>query len=357
MRLPAEVRPIRWQAGRLLLLDQRKLPARETYVACRGARDTALAIRRMIVRGAPAIGVAAAYGLALEARRFRSGRLVADFERAATVLAAARPTAVNLAWAIARLRAALAELPAGATTATAARRLEREAHAILAADVETNRSIGRHGASLVGAGDVLTHCNAGALATAGYGTALGVIRAAWESGRRFGVYATETRPYLQGTRLTAWELTKLRIPVTLVTDSMAGHLFQNGRVDAVVVGTDRTAANGDVANKIGTYAIAVLARLHGVPFYVAAPTSSIDLSCPDGASVPIEQRSPEEITHLAGRRIAPAGVAAFNPAFDVTPAELVSAIITEYGVVRGDYRRGLERMVARSRREASLSSR
>jgi methylthioribose-1-phosphate isomerase len=355
--LPAEVRPIRWRAGRLLLLDQRKLPGREVYVSCRSARETARAIRGMVVRGAPAIGVAAAYGLAVEARRFRPGKLSADFERAAKVLAQARPTAVNLSWAISRLRAVLSDLAPDSSAAAVARRLEQEAQAILEEDVAVNRSIGRHGASLLAHGDVLTHCNAGALATAGYGTALGVIRAAWDAGRRFGVYATETRPYLQGMRLTAWELAKLRIPVTLVTDSMTGHLFQSGRIAAVVVGTDRTAANGDVANKIGTYPIAVLARLHGVPFYVAAPTSSIDLDCPDGARVPIEQRSEEEITHLDGRRLAPAGVRALNPAFDVTPAELVTAIITEHGIVRGDYRRGLERMVTKARRSGGVSSR
>ncbi|MCG8672386.1 MAG: S-methyl-5-thioribose-1-phosphate isomerase, partial [Pseudomonadales bacterium] len=304
------------------------------------------------VRGAPAIGVTAAYGLALEAKKFRVGKLEADFGRAATVLAAARPTAVNLRWAIDRQRDVLAAMPANAEPAQLARRLERQARRILRDDVEINRAIGRHGARLVGArgGGVITHCNAGALATAGYGTAVGVIRRAWDDGRRFDVFATETRPYLQGARLTSWEFTKLRIPVTLLTDSMVGHLFQQGQVSSVVVGTDRTAANGDVANKIGTYQIAVLADRHGIPFYVAAPTSSIDLDCPDGSAIPIEERSPEEVTHLGGRRVAAKGIDVFNPAFDVTPAGLVSGIITEHGVVRSDFKRGLARMVKKGRR-------
>jgi methylthioribose-1-phosphate isomerase len=348
----AEVRPIVWRHGELRLLDQRKLPAVETEVVCRGAREAARAIRTMVVRGAPAIGVTAAYGLAAEAPRFRRGRVHEDFERAADLLAAARPTAVNLRWAIERMRAVVTPLPADVEPARVARLLEREAKAMQAEDVEVNRSIGRHGARLIGrGGDVMTHCNAGALATAGYGTAIGVIRAAWEAGRRFRVYASETRPYLQGARLTSWELTKLGIPTTLITDSMVGHVLQRGGISAVVVGTDRTAANGDVANKIGTYQIAVLACRHGVPFYVAAPTSSIDLECPDGSCIPIEERDPDEVTHVARRRVAACGVDVFNPAFDVTPAELVTGIITEHGVVRGDYRKGLARMVAKSGRD------
>ena len=352
-----EVRPIQHVGARLRLLDQRKLPAVECYVECLGAVDTARAIRDMVVRGAPAIGVTAAYGVALAARKFRAGNVSKDFEKAARVLVAARPTAVNLAWAVERMRSVLAEILArkpDAAPSAVASRLLAEAHAMLTEDIEINRSLGRHGAPLLaGAGAVLTHCNAGALATAGYGTAVGVIRAAWEGGERLEVFATETRPYLQGSRLTAWEFLRLGIPVTLITDSMVGHLFQSGRVGAVVVGTDRTAASGDVANKIGTYQIAVLARRHGIPFYVAAPTPSIDLECADGSRIPIEERSPREVTHIGGRRIAAAGVGVFNPAFDVTPAELVTGIITEHGVVRGDYRKGLARVV--KKRRPSLS--
>jgi len=356
--LATEVRPILWRSGRLYLLDQRKLPRSEIYLPYRGAKDTARAIRTMVVRGAPAIGVTAAYGLAMEASRFRSGRIREDFETAVSTLAEARPTAVNLRWALDRMRGALDALAQSASRSQVARALVAEARRIHAEDVAINQAIGRHGARLVGArgAGVLTHCNAGALATAGYGTALGVIRAAWQSGRRFQAYASETRPYLQGARLTAWELTKLGIPVTLLTDSMVGRLLQQGAVGAVVVGTDRTAASGDVANKIGTYPIAVLARRHGVPFYVAAPTSSIDLQCATGSDIPIEQRDPEEVTHIAGRRIAPERVSVFNPAFDVTPAELVTAIITEHGVVRGDYPRGLARMVAKARAGAAQPS-
>ncbi len=351
------VEPISWKAGRLRLLDQRKLPHKETWIELRGAADTARAIRDMVVRGAPAIGVTAAFGLALEARRFRAGRVLEDFEKAARVMGDARPTAVNLAWAIERQRQALIAASAGAeepSPSAAARALRATAEEMFAADVAANRAMGAAGAALL-KGDVLTHCNAGALATAGYGTALGVIRASWEKGRRFGVYATETRPFLQGARLTSWELVKLGIPVTLVTDGMVGALLASGRIGAVVVGTDRTAANGDVANKIGTYTIAVLAKRHGIPFYVAAPTSSIDLGCASGADIPIEERSEREVTHIGGKRIAARGVSVFHPAFDVTPAELVTAIFTESGVVQGDYKRGLARAVADARGTAGAA--
>jgi len=344
-----EVRPIDFSRGRLRLLDQRKLPAVERYVECHGAADTARAIRDMVVRGAPAIGVTAAYGIALAAKKFRPGRIREDFEKAARVLVAARPTAVNLTWAVDRMRGVLAETLARTPNSApriVAHRFLAEADAMLAEDIEINRSLGRHGAPLLARAEaVLTHCNAGALATAGYGTAVGVIRAAWESGQRLTVFATETRPYLQGARLTAWEFRRLGIPVTLITDSMVGHLFQTGRVGAVVVGTDRTAASGDVANKIGTYQIAVLAHRHRIPFYVAAPTPSIDLECAEGRDIPIEERSPREVTHIAGRRVAAEGVDVFNPAFDVTPAELVTGIITEHGVARGNYRTALKRVV------------
>jgi methylthioribose-1-phosphate isomerase len=349
-----EVTPIVWRDGKLLLLDQRKLPGREQYLMCRGAKETARAIKSMVVRGAPAIGVTAAYGLAVEASRFRKSSLHADFDTAAEVLAEARPTAVNLIWAIERMRTLMAEVPEGTNPKEVAALFADEAQRMHAQDIEINRSMGRHGAELLDGGrDLITHCNAGALATAGYGTALGVIRSAWEGGGRFGVYATETRPYLQGARLTSWELQKLGIPVTLITDSMVGHLFQHRDIEAVVVGTDRTAANGDVANKIGTYQIAVLARRHGVAFYVAAPTSSIDIDCPTGADIPIEERDPSEITHFGGRRVAAENISVFNPAFDVTPAELVSGIITEHGVVKGDYVKGLAEKVAAGRRARS----
>jgi methylthioribose-1-phosphate isomerase len=353
----AEVEPIRWRRGTLWLLDQRKLPGKEVYLEMRSAAAVAKAIRTMVVRGAPAIGVSAAFGLAVEAAKFRARDPHGDLEKAATVLASARPTAVNLMWAVERQRRIAREVlgTPPATGEAAVRRLHKAlvagARAMMAEDIAVNRSIGGHGARLVGRrGDVLTHCNAGALATAGYGTAIGVIRSAWESGRRFSVMATETRPYLQGARLTSWELHKLGIPVTLLTDGMVGHAMQRGRIGSVVVGTDRTAANGDVANKIGTYQIAVLARRHNVPFYVAAPTSSIDLECRSGAMIPIEERAPTEVSHVGGRRVATEGIGIFNPAFDVTPAELVSAIITEHGVVRGDYQRGLERVVRKAER-------
>ena len=348
--MAAEIRPIIWRKGRLLLLDQRKLPRREVLMECRGARSTARAIRSMVVRGAPAIGVTAAYGMALEAARFRPAHTREDFARAADLLLVARPTAVNLAWAINQMAEVLEAAGPSPDPAGLARAMRARAVAIHREDVETNRRLGGHGANLLArARRVMTHCNAGALATAGYGTALGVIRSAWERGTRFEVYATETRPYLQGARLTAWELKKLRIPVTILTDSSVGSLMQGGGLGAVVVGTDRTAANGDVANKVGTYQIAVLAKRHGVPFYVAAPTASIDLDCKDGGAIPIEQRDPAEVTQLAGREIATAGVAVLNPAFDVTPAELVTAIITEAGVVRGNFKTGLARAVKRAR--------
>jgi methylthioribose-1-phosphate isomerase len=307
-----EVRPILWRDGGLYLLDQRLLPGVETEIECRDAAETAAAIRAMVVRGAPAIGVTAAYGLVLAARTFRPGNYAEDFDTA--------------------------------SVDAVADAFEREAVRMHQEDIVVNRRIGRFGAELVrsgGPGGVITHCNAGALATAGYGTAVGVIRAAWEAGGDFDVYATETRPYLQGARLTSWEFLKLGIPVTLLTDSMVGSLFSSTEMSAVVVGTDRTAANGDVANKIGTYQIAVLAKRHGVPFYVAAPTSSIDLECSDGRQIPIEERPAEEVTHFRGTRVAPENVSVFNPAFDVTPAELVSGIITEEGVVRENYKEGL----------------
>jgi len=343
-RRVADIEPIVWKAGRLSLLDQRKLPHVETHLALKGAADSARAIRDLVVRGAPAIGVTAAFALALEAKRFRTGRVEEDVEKAAAVLLAARPTAVNLAWALERQRRVLRALDAP-TPPSAARALRASAEAMLAEDVAANRAMGAAGASLLARGDVLTHCNAGALATAGYGTALGVIRAAWEKGRRFGVYATETRPFLQGARLTSWELVKLGIPTTLVTDGMVGALLASGRIGAVVVGTDRTAANGDVANKIGTYSVAVLAREHGIPFYVAAPISTVDLATADGAGIPIEERNAKEVTHVGTSRLTPEGARIRNPAFDVTPSKYVTAIITERGIARAPYEASLRALV------------
>lgn len=298
---------------------------------CRDAGSVATAIRDMIVRGAPAIGIAAAFGMALGALRGE------NLDRAAATLKAARPTAVNLAWAVDRMTALGQVSP---------RVMVAEAEGILAADIEANMRIGQHGAELLGPSiTLLTHCNAGALATGGYGTALGVVRAAVESGRKVAVFAGETRPYLQGARLTAWELQKDGIDVTLITDNMAGHFFQQQRFDAVVVGADRIAANGDTANKIGTYTVAVLANAHNVPFYVAAPISTIDIACPSGASIPIEERSGDEVVETFGRRIAPLGVAVRHPAFDVTPARLITAIITERGVLRPPFTSSIDKAV------------
>ena len=316
------VEPIRWRGNALDLLDQRLLPRNEHWVACRDAHEVAVAIRDMIVRGAPAIGVSAAFGVALAAQRGD------DVDAAAAELRASRPTAVNLMWALDRMLAAR----------DAGRDLTAEAESMFREDVEANKRIGRYGAELLGESvTILTHCNAGALATAGYGTALGVIRAAVEGGKRVAVFADETRPYLQGARLTAWELKQENIDVTLITDSMAGHFFQQGRFDAVIVGADRIAANGDTANKIGTYTVAVLANAHGVPFYVAAPLSTIDVNTPAGSGIEIEERSAAEVTSMNGVSIAPDGINVRHPAFDVTPARLISAIITDRGVLRAPY--------------------
>ena len=319
---------MRWTGEALELLDQRALPEQIEYVACRTAADTALAIRQMVVRGAPAIGCAAAFGIALESKRAAS--LDAAFE----ALAHSRPTAVNLFWALERMRRALEQRGASS--------LEGEAIAIYQEDIAVNRAIGAHGADLVpDRARIMTHCNAGALATAGHGTALGVVRTARDQGKAVSVVANETRPFLQGARLTAWEMVQERIPVTVVTDNMAGFLMSRGEVDLLIVGADRIAANGDVANKIGTYTLAVLAQRHGLPFYVAAPLSTFDPGIADGASIPIEERPADEVTGYRGSRWAPDGVAVRNPAFDVTPAELVTAIVTERGVMRAPSRNGV----------------
>lgn len=347
----AMVRAYRWEDGALWLLDQRRLPHQESWVRCERARDVAAAIREMVVRGAPLIGVAAAYGVVLAVGEAAcDGRGAADpgaVEAEAERLKQSRPTAVNLAWAVERVMGRLRREGFRVEVA------RDEADAIAREDEESCRRIGEAGAPLVPDGArVLTHCNTGSLATAGIGTALGVIRAARAAGRRVKVWATETRPYLQGARLTAWELLQDGFDATLVGDSMAGYLMQRGEVDLVVVGADRIAANGDVANKVGTYALAVLAAFHGIPFYVAAPFSTVDLNRPDGASIPIEERSPDEVTCVGGVRVAPEGVRVWHPAFDVTPARLVTALITDRGVIRPPYEAALRRAEA-SRQEGA----
>jgi methylthioribose-1-phosphate isomerase len=333
------IEPITWKDGAVVLLDQRALPGEETYLTLHTADQVIDAIRDLVVRGAPAIGVTAALGLAMEARRLSDdpSAFQAEFAALCLRLEAARPTAVNLSWAIRRMaRIVEKTLPDG--TDVVRDRLQEQALLLREQDVETNRRLGRHGADLLpDDAQVMTHCNAGALATAGYGTALGVVRAAVEAGRRVHVLANETRPFLQGARLTAWELQHDDILCTVITDSMAGHMMQRGSVDVVVVGADRIAANGDVANKIGTYTVAVLAHENGIPFYVAAPTSTIDLDTAAGSEIPIEERDGEEVTIINSMRIAPEGVPAAYPAFDITPARLVKAIITETGVAHPPY--------------------
>jgi methylthioribose-1-phosphate isomerase len=335
------VRTLWWETGALHLLDQRLLPSSTVFVRCTTLAEVVHAIRSMQVRGAPAIGCTAAYGMALVAVSSRApdNELLVELAAAKQSLDAARPTAVNLAWATARMLARAHEL---ALAGDLRRGLLDEAHAILAEDLAMCHAIGSHGAALIPArGRVLTHCNAGGLATAGYGTALAPIRSAHAQGRAIHVLVDETRPFLQGARLTAWELQQAGIPLTLITDSMAGYFMQRGEVDCVLVGADRIVANGDLANKIGTYSLAVLARAHGIPFYVAAPSSTIDMALPNGDAIPIEQRDPAEVTTLAGQSIAPEGVAAAHPAFDVTPHELVTAIITERGVIEPPFGEGL----------------
>jgi methylthioribose-1-phosphate isomerase len=329
------------------MLDQRLLPQREVYRVCRDYRAVAEAIRTMVIRGAPAIGVAAAMGAALGALAAKEQTFDRDFERIVSTLAATRPTAINLFWALNRMRKVCRDnRQRGVDVVKKA--LKDEARRMYHQDIAANRQLGKYGAQLLGdAKQVMTHCNAGALATAGYGTALGVLRALKEAGKDFEVWVNETRPFLQGARLTAWELKKEKIPATLVTDNMAGYLMQTGRVDAVVVGCDRVAANGDVANKIGTYTIAVLAKRHGIPFYIAGPTSSVDLECRSGADIPIEQRDPKEVSHIFGKALAPKGMRVFNPAFDVTAHDLISAIITENGVIRPPYHKSIRSHVSR----------
>jgi methylthioribose-1-phosphate isomerase len=332
------VETIQWIDGAAVMIDQTRLPLEEKYVTCRTYEEMAAAIRDMIIRGAPAIGVAAAMGVALGVLQG------AEFETVCETLAKTRPTAVNLFWAIDRMKRLYASL-AGQPRDAICRRMVEEAQIVREEDIAICRAIGRNGVELVPAGKtVLTHCNAGALATAGYGTALGVIRAAVEAGKRIDVFADETRPFLQGARLTVWELQQDGIETTLITDNMAGHFLKSGRIGCVVVGADRIAANGDVANKVGTYSVAVLAKENGVPFYVAAPVSTLDLTLGSGEQIPIEQRAAAEVTHVFGKQVAPMGTRVENPAFDVTPARYVTAIITEHGVARAPYEQSLREL-------------
>jgi methylthioribose-1-phosphate isomerase len=349
--MPSSPKTMHWHGDRLDLLDQTRLPHRIEVVGCSDPEAVGRAIREMIVRGAPAIGVAAAFGVVLGARRLAHlprAACLAGLDTVIAQLRATRPTAVNLFWALARMRAAAARIEGdGGAIATA---LEREALAMHDEDVATNRAIGFYGAELIPSGaNVLTHCNAGALATVDYGTALGVIRAAHEAGRDIHVWVDETRPYLQGARLTAWELVQAGIPATLITDNMAGHFMARRQVDVVVTGADRIASNGDAANKIGTYAVAVLAQAHGIPFYIAAPLSTIDPTIADGSAIPIEERAAEEVTHLHGVPIAPEGVRVANPSFDVTPARLIAGIITEKGVLRPPFGPAIRALFERER--------
>jgi methylthioribose-1-phosphate isomerase len=342
---------IEWKDDAIVMIDQRKLPSAEVYVSCRTANDVAKAIKTMVIRGAPAIGVAAAMGIALGMRRSKATgtkQFTTEFQKLCDLMAATRPTAVNLFWAIERMKRTFAEAAQGGSSVDELKdRLEADARRIHDEDVQSCRDMGAYGAELVpDEARILTHCNAGALATAGYGTALGVIRAAAERGKRVAVLADETRPFLQGARLTAWELVKDGIDTTVITDNMTASMMRLGDVDLVVVGADRIAANGDVANKIGTYGVAVLAREHGIPFYVAAPLSTIDLNTPDGSLIPIEERNAREVTHVGSARMTPEGAKIRNPAFDVTPAKYVTAIITERGIARPPYEQSLMHLLA-----------
>ena len=341
---------IRWDGDAVVLIDQRYLPGKEDYLACKSPDAVAEAIQDMVVRGAPAIGVTAALGIALGLKQSNAQdieRLRRSMEALSTLMASTRPTAVNLFWAIDRMKKRFDELASDRidNLDNIVRGMEAEAVAIHKEDIQINRRMGAHGADLVPDGArILTHCNAGALATAGYGTALGVMYAAKEAGKNIEVFADETRPFLQGARLTAWELVKNDVPVTLITDNMAGYFMAKGEIDMVIVGSDRIAGNGDVCNKIGTYSVAVLAKEHGIPFYAVAPTSTFDLSITSGKEIPIEERSPDEVSHVHGVRLAPEGVTIRNPAFDVTPARLVSAIVCENGVAKAPFTESLSRL-------------
>ena len=345
------IQTLEWTDSGVRFIDQTKLPTEETYVTCKTYTQVADVIRNMVVRGAPAIGVAAAMGIALGVKTSKAengGDLKQEFDQICDVMAKTRPTAVNLFWAIRRMREKFEMLRVRPLTQIKQSLIE-EAQRMHAEDIAANQAMGRHGATLMPAsGGVLTHCNAGALATCGYGTALGVIRAAVEQGKKIHVFADETRPFLQGSRLTAWELMKDGIPTTVISDNMAGAMMKQQKINAIVVGADRIAANGDVANKIGTYSVAVLAKEHGIPFYVAAPLSTVDFETPDGSGIPIEQRDGREVTHIAGRQMVPDGVEVENPAFDVTPAKYVTAIVTERGIARAPYGESLRRLAPES---------
>jgi len=341
------IQTLEWTDKGVRFLDQTKLPTEESYVTATTYQQVADAIRTMVVRGAPAIGVAAGMGIALGVKNSKAetvGDLKKDFDKICSAIGETRPTAVNLFWAIRRMQEKFETLRVRPMPQIKQALIE-EAQRMHAEDIAANQAMGRHGATLMPAsGGVLTHCNAGALATAGYGTALGVIRAAVEQGKKIHVYADETRPFLQGSRLTAWELVKDGIPTTVISDNMAGAMMSYGKIGAIVVGADRIAANGDVANKIGTYTIAVLAKEHGIPFYVAAPISTVDLATPDGSGIPIENRNVKEVSHIAGKQMVPDGVEIENPAFDVTPAKYVTAIITERGIARAPYEDSLRKL-------------
>jgi methylthioribose-1-phosphate isomerase len=341
------IETVEWTDAGVVFIDQTKLPMEESYVTCTTHEQVADVIRTMVVRGAPAIGVSAAMGIALGINNSRAAtveELLPELDAICDLIGKTRPTAVNLFWAIGRMREKFETLKA-LPVKQIKQELIEESRKMHAEDIAANRAMGKHGATLMPAsGGVLTHCNAGALATCGYGTALGVIRAAVEAGKKIHVYADETRPFLQGSRLTAWELMKDGIQTTVISDNMAGVMMMQGKIGAIVVGADRIAANGDVANKIGTYTVAILAKEHGVPFYVAAPISTVDLATSDGGKIPIEQRNSKEVTHFAGKQVAPEGVGVENPAFDVTPAKYVTAIITERGVARAPYEESLKRL-------------
>src|SRR5262252_368959 len=329
------IHTLEWTDKGVRFIDQTKLPTEEVYVVCTTYQQVADVIRNMVVRGAPAIGVAAGMGIALGVKNSKAengAELKKDFDRICKAIGETRPTAVNLFWAIRRMQDKFESLRVRPVPQIKTALVE-EAQRMHAEDIAANQAMGRHGATLMpSSGGVLTHCNAGALATAEIGRALGVIRAAVEQGKKIHVYADETRPFLQGSRLTAWELMKDGIPTTVISDNMAGAMMKQGKIGAIVVGADRIAANGDVANKIGTYTVAILAKEHGIPFYVAAPISTVDFACPDGSKIPIEQRNRNEVTHIAGKQMVPNGVEVENPAFDVTPAKYVAAIVTEKGI-------------------------
>jgi len=345
------INTLEWTDSGVRFIDQTKLPTEETYVTCTTCEQVANAIRTMIVRGAPAIGVATAMGIALGVQKSKAesvGELKQDLDRCCELIRQTRPTAVNLFWAIRRMQEKFESLRIRPLPQIKQALID-EAKRMHAEDIAANQAMGRLGATLMpSSGSVLTHCNAGALATCGYGTALGVIRAAVEQGKKLHVYADETRPFLQGSRLTAWELMKDGIPTTVISDNMAGTMMKQGKISAIVVGADRIAANGDVANKVGTYTVAILAKEHKIPFYVAAPFSTIDLNTPDGSKIPIEQRNKEEVTHIGGKQIVPHGVQVENPAFDVTPAEYVTAIVTERGIARAPYTESLTKLAGSS---------